>query len=165
MRNPKVIKFMVTMSVLLNVLLLGTLGGMAYKKYADHQERREIKESLTPEARHLMARTMQQNRSEIRAIMQESKRLQEDLVEVMSAEEFDEAAFDKAIEKLKDAQERVAGVKIEATRKLAQELSAEERKRLSKRLSNIFEKRRSSGYKGPHQRPNRFYGDKESKPD
>lgn len=146
-KKPKLVKFLITFSVLLNVMFIGIFGGMVYKKYAEHEERRQARQTLSPEARHLVARTMQQKHREIRKIMTEAKVSQNELVKILKAEKFDEAAFDVQMAKLKEAHEQAAGLKVEATRALAKELSAEERAKLAKRLSSFFDKRRKhKGY-------------------
>lgn len=157
------IKTLITASVLINVMFIGVIGGITYNKYADHKIRQGARESMSPEARNLVARTMQQNRKEIRKVMRDSKRIQDDLIKILEANEFDEVAFDATIEKLKSAQEHVAGLRIEATRSLAKGLSSSERKKLSKRLAGVFNNRRKPHHKDVRDKDVREFKDRRSK--
>lgn len=139
MNKPLLIKSLITASVLLNVLFIGALGGMVYKRYDYQQERRDLMQALSPESKHLMARTMQTNREKVKGIKQSAKRLQNQLVEILKSETLDEAALNQTIEKLSAAQSQAAALKLETTRTLALELSAQERKNLAKRLASTFD--------------------------
>ena len=100
----KCVKRCFTVSVVLNVLLFGVLGGHFFMMWQDHPWW-EIKEELAPETQNYVAATFQNAFRDIREVGDEARKTRADLVKILSAEKFDEKAFDKQIKgfSMKDA--------------------------------------------------------------
>lgn len=133
----KKIKFILTGSLLLNILLGGIITGHCYKRWAHHPWN-SVKQDMAPESRNHIARTFQGAFREIRPIGDEARKARADLVKILSAEDFDEKAFDEGVAKLLDAGERITALKIKATKDIANELSAEERGKMAKRMTDMI---------------------------
>lgn len=133
----KRIKIILTGSVLLNILLAGVIGGHCYKRWAHHPWN-AIKQDMEPESRNHIARTFQGAFREIRPIGDEARKARADLVKIISAEEFDEKAFDEGVGKLIEARDRITALKIKATKDIAAELSAEERAKMAERMTDMI---------------------------
>lgn len=130
-------KILLTASLLINVLLIGFVGGHIYRKWANHPWQ-EVKQELAPQTRNVVGRTFQSTFREIRPLGDEARKERASLVKILSAEEFDEAAFDKAVEHLTGLSEQMMALKIKATKEVAGELSVEERRKMADRMAKMI---------------------------
>ena len=147
----KSLKIIFTLSIILNVLLLGVIAGHTYKKWNDDPIEQAMDE-MSPEGRNIVARKIQaafrEGRDEMRSMRQSKKQLQS----LLTAEEFDASAFEEEALKLHELIKEKGFKRIEITKELAQELSLEDRKVLAKRFSKGFHGgKRSHGGKKPHE--------------
>ena len=132
----KRIKIIFTVSIALNVLLFGAGAGHVYHHWLSHPWH-EVKAELAPETRNIVGRTFQSAFREIRPLGQDARRARADLVKILSAQKFDEAAFDKAVERLSGVKSKMRATKIKATKDLAMQLSAEERRKMAERMAKM----------------------------
>jgi uncharacterized membrane protein len=132
----KCVKRCFTVSVVLNVLLFGVLGGHFFMMWQDHPWW-EIKEELAPETQNYVAATFQNAFRDIREVGDEARKTRADLVKILSAEKFDEKAFDKQIKKLAVTRNKIAAIKIKATKEMAQKLSQPEREKMADRMAKM----------------------------
>ena len=130
-------KTLLTVSLLLNILLIGVVGGHVYKKWADHPWH-EVKKELSPESRNVVGRTFQSAFREIRPLGEEARKARASLVKILSAQEFDEDAFDEAADKLVKIRGDMTALKIQASKDVAKELSVEERKKMANRMAKMI---------------------------
>ncbi|MCB1651774.1 MAG: periplasmic heavy metal sensor [Alphaproteobacteria bacterium] len=131
------VKVLLTVSLLLNVLLLGLACGHVYKKWHDHPWQKTRAE-LSPEARSLIGRTFQATFRDIRPLGDEARKARADMVKILSADEFDGTAFDEAAARLRAVGAQIKDKKIEATKQIASELSAEERRKMAERMTSMI---------------------------
>lgn len=127
-------KIILSVSLITNLLLVGVVGGAAYKKWSARPWH-EVKKQLEPESRNVVARTFQDKFREIRPIGREARKARGDLIKVMTAEEFDVEAFDKAANELTDLRDRISEIKLQATKDILSQLPKEEREKLAGRLA------------------------------
>ncbi len=124
------LKIVFTLSVLLNVLLLGVLAGSCYKRnYGPHDgppHMREADAKLSPR----VAMAMKESRKQERILFDQMKEARQDIMNVLEAPEFDEAAFIAASETINKAQQALADVRTKTTLDLARNATVEERKQL-----------------------------------
>lgn len=133
----KNLKLFFTLSVILNVLLLGVSAGMAlHRPMGPGWDK--VQEQLSPETRQKMAAEFQQAHKDIRPLADKAKAAREEIVEALSNEEFSEPQFDTAIGNLREAQRNIMDYKIAATKRLAAELPPEERKKLASHFARSF---------------------------
>lgn len=137
----KTLKIIFTVSIILNVLLSGAVGGVIYKEWRYHPWH-EIKKELSPEAKNLVARSFQQGRREAGPSIREAMSDRRELVKILEAKEFDAEKFQAKAEELQKIQGKLTDIKIEATLELARELSYEDRKKLAENIARTFSGRK-----------------------
>ncbi len=130
-------KIILSVSLITNLLLVGVVGGAAYKKW-NERPWHEIKKQLEPETRNVVARTFQDKFREIRPIGKDARKARGNLVKVMTAEEFDSEAFDKAAAELIDLRDKMQAVKIQATKDILSQLPADERAKMAGRMAEVI---------------------------
>lgn len=122
-----------TVSILLNLLLVGITGGMML--HQKHKPWHEIKAEMSPETQHLMARTLQKSRRDMGGEMREMRAAKKALAKIMSAKEFDADAYERAMKRMSAARAKVEKGRTKAMKELATQLPREERKKLAGRFT------------------------------
>ncbi len=130
-------KMIFTISVLFNILLLGVAGGIAYQHCKDPYME-TMQEAMSPEGRNIVARTMQQAFREGRDDMESARDAKKEIRAIISAEEFDEVAFDDAAKNLGGIMRGMGEKRIAVTKELAMQLSQEDRVVLAIKFSKGF---------------------------
>lgn len=134
----KKIKIIFTLSLVINILLLGILGGQAYRmKSGGHGSWGTLREKLTPETRVLMKQTFKDKKPEIFAIFKEVREKKNVLIKVFSAEVFNPRAYDAAARDLQQLGIKIANHKLETFKELGTQLPQEDRKVLAQKLVSI----------------------------
>ncbi|HOO82331.1 MAG TPA: periplasmic heavy metal sensor [Alphaproteobacteria bacterium] len=132
----KKIKIVLVGSVVLNLLLGGMVGGHVYKRWSAHPWH-EVKEQLSPESRNLVGRTFQSAFREIKPLGDKARKARVDLVKILSADDFDEEAYDKAAAKMLEIGGEMKAHKVETIKTLAAQLSVEERRKMADRMAQM----------------------------
>ncbi len=145
--NTNAMKIIFTVSVILNVLLLGAAGGLAYKHGSD-KPYHAIHADMSPEGRNVVARAMQNAFRDGREVMQEARAIKKDIRAILTAPEFDAQAFDAKAEELHDIMSAMGHKRIDVTKDLAAQLSQEDRKVLAEKFSKGFRGYDKKGMKG-----------------
>lgn len=151
-----------TVSILLNIMLVGVGGGMAYQHFT-HDPADHISREMSPEARHIVARTMQNAFRDGRATMEQAREIKKEVKAVLSAEVFDDQKFMEEAQKMQDIKREMGKRRIEVTRDLAKQLSQDDRKILAERFSKGFHG--YDGQKKGKKHPHAFLKEHECKPD
>ena len=137
----KKMKIIFTLSLLGNVLLLGVVGGTAYRIKQATQPWKEVRKEISPESRELIKDTFKSKKQDIRGMFQEARVKKKALEDAFTAEEFDPDAFSAAARELQQLGNRMVAHKFETFQELGHMLPQHERKALSKRLvSSLFSK-------------------------
>ncbi len=144
----KAVKIIFTVSILLNLLLVGAFAGLALK-HRSHQPWHEVKNEMAPETQHLMAKAYQDSRREMGVAIKDMRKGRDDLVKIMSAEEFDPEAYDVAMAKIVKARAEMGAKRMEATKEMAAQLPQSERKKLAQKFKR-FGDRKHGGRRGDH---------------
>lgn len=152
--NVKAMKTIFTVSVILNVLLLGAAGGVAYKYWSRDKSYHAIHAEMSPEARNIVARTMQTAFRDGREDMKRARSIKKDIRIILAAPEFDADAFDAKAEALHSIMSKMGHKRIDITKELAAQLSQEDRKALAEKFSKGF---RGHDKKGPKGKPHSFF--------
>lgn len=129
-------KVLLTGSLLLNVMLIGVIGGQVYKRWAAHPWH-EVKKEFSPETRNLVGRTFQGAFREIRPLGAKARKTRAEILKIFTAENFDEEAYDQATEEILETRGQMARLKIQATKDLAKQLSVEERQKMADRMARM----------------------------
>lgn len=144
------LKIFFTLSLLLNITLIGVVAGAGYKRWNDDGPR--FAESRDPQFNHKMAKSMREARKGQEPLFKQMRAAKEDMNKVLSGDQFDEAAFHDASEKMYKVQADMFKARNEAMLNMAREMSAAERKELAahlKAMSERHEKRDRRKEKGP----------------
>jgi uncharacterized membrane protein len=139
-------------SLLLNVLLIGIIiGNISHRvdgKRFMRRHRREFAMKLPPAKQELFFTTMEQVNRENRGIHRQMREARQRVLLILTAPEFDEAAYQQEVKKLDQLRTQMMRRLEDATKELAKQLDQEERKALADHLRNP----RSSPDEGPPRR-------------
>ncbi len=150
----KKIKTVLTISIILNVLLLGVLIGMSADDYKDHRNRRaefrSAVDKLPADKSKLVKKTMRGLHKETRKTRNEVRKTRNNINKIISAPEFDGSAYDKEIENLQRLQSEIMYKFGKVTKKLAVQLEQDERKVIAELLKKrTFKHQRHDGHPKP----------------
>lgn len=135
----KKMKIIFTLSVVLNVLLIGLVAGKAVHSFRGHHDPVEkIAKDMSPEGRHIVARTMQNAFREGRDKMKEMRKTKDEMKKIITADEFDPDAFEAQAEKMHGMFAEMGQKRIEVTKELASQLSKEDRVKLAEGFAKGF---------------------------
>lgn len=126
-----------TVSVTLNLFMVGMLGAIMVQGPASH-DARSVVDGMDPETQHLMARAFQKGHHDMGAKISKIQDSKKAIKNILSAKEFDADAYDRALERLYEAQEAVRTHRADVIKEMAEQLPQEERKVLAEGLSSPF---------------------------
>ncbi|PCK00599.1 MAG: hypothetical protein COA45_02145 [Zetaproteobacteria bacterium] len=148
----KKVKVIFTISLVTNILLLGMLGGQAYRMKQDGRSSwGALREQLKPETATLMKQIFKDKKYEVFQIFKEVRQKKAALIDIFSAEVFDAAAYDVAAQDLQQLGMKISSHKLETFKELGAQLPQEERQKLAQKLvSSVLGKHWRKGKKGRH---------------
>ncbi|MBX2834682.1 MAG: periplasmic heavy metal sensor [Micavibrio sp.] len=129
-------KVALTLSILMNILFIGVAGGIAYRQWS-HKPWHKVSHDLSPEARNIVGRSFQAAFKDIRPLGNDARKKRAELIKILSAETFEEEAFDENVSKLVSIQDEIMAMKIEGIRKMAKELPAEDRAKMADKIARV----------------------------
>ncbi len=136
------LKKVLTVSILLNILLLGVLAGFINTRLHSDWFYSAAHE-FNPESRHLAARIMRKTRNGLETDIRRLHKTRDDIMKVLQADDFDSLSYEHNADKLRSTQARILDTKLNATKELALALPDKERQYLAGRLAeSLGEKRR-----------------------
>ena len=133
----KRVKIVFIVSLVINLLLLGIIGGHTFDRYKKHPWH-QMKEQLSPETRNLVGRTFQSAFREIKPIGDEARKVRAELVKILSADDFDEASFDQQAEKMLEIGGKMDAHKIETVKTLALQMDAADRRVMADKMTKMI---------------------------
>lgn len=134
----KTTKLFFTLSVLLNLSLVGIVGGHALRQAQEGDWGSFASEDLSPETRQIMRQVYKDKYQEIWDMRADLRRKKGDLKDVIFAEEFDVKAFKKAASEIKKQNDRAFESRIDSFTKVLQKLPKAEREKLAQRTIDIL---------------------------
>lgn len=149
----KVVKIVLAVSLLLNVGLAGMAGSFVYKKH-QHKKYMESVRGGSPEANDEVRTKMREHfrgsRDEIKQSFQESRVAHKSLIDTLTADEFDHAAFEKAAQDFVDSQQSMMTLKIKMIGDIAEGLSSEDRKAMARGLAGMLMQKKPHKKRGDY---------------
>jgi uncharacterized membrane protein len=125
-------------SIILNVLLLGFVLGQSPRRFdrnAMRQQRIEQVIKDLPEASQQRLRErFQQLRSTADPLFEQMRKAQDEAIQVLGAESFDEAALDRQEVKINELRARISKQLSQSVKSAIKDLSPEERRRFAQML-------------------------------
>ncbi len=148
----KSVKIIFTLSIILNLLLLGIIGGHAYRIKNKPRAWDEVKQSLAPETNKVFKEAFKGKGKDIWRFSKDVKQRKQALKEVIVAEEFDSVAFDAAARDLLTLKEAFSDRKVKFMEGVLSQLPQEERVKLADHMvEKLFGKSlRKKGGKHKH---------------
>ncbi len=128
------VKMMFTLSIFVNLLLVGVIGGHLARKAQHHTFWQE--DNISVEARALLKEKMKGKFSEIKPLFQAMRDTKNDMEQILAAPEFDEAAFYIFAGRMSDLHVQITQKRLELTMEIVKELSPEDRKALASHLAS-----------------------------
>ena len=144
----KTMKIIFTLSILINLVLVGVVSGSLYKRHKKHAP--PIPKELSTEIRAKLEGNIKESRGKMREQFKELKQSHEVLQRIVTAEQFDIDAYNESVNKILDAKDEISKQKAEMMGNILSELSLEERKKISEKLV------KSLSYKTGRKGPKRF---------
>lgn len=143
----KRMKIIFTLSLLLNIVLIGVGGGMFYR----FTMQGPVPGDMTPEGRHFMARTFQEGRDRVKPLIADIKQKRAAVEEIMIAEQFDLEAYKVAVSAMMDSRDRISRKRAEIMGEALVDLPHADRQRLAKHMLDGLTGKRPHR-KGYHQK-------------
>lgn len=132
------VKILIMVSVLLNVLLIGVvIGHVSHRFGRTGYARRPVaglKAKLPAEKERLLSETLKRLHRENREIRREIRETREKAMSILTAPEFDEAAYQAEADRIQKLRRNRMQALADATRGLARRFTQEERKALAEIL-------------------------------
>lgn len=151
----KKIKILFTLSILANLLLIGFLAGHELKQFHE-KPWDELAREASPETAELIHNTFRDGWKDFGPLVKEARAVKARMVEVLSAEKLDPKAFDTVINDMKVVKDKMSALRINNLKKISEQVSQEERRKLAIKFTDTFFERGSHGKKGN-------FGDKPAK--
>ena len=127
----KSVKIIFTLSIILNLLLLGLIGGHAMRVRGEPRPWDEMKTALAPETLGVLKTTFKDKRKDIFPLFKEARNIKQQMKSIITAESFDLAAFDAQAKALQDLNVQFSEHRLEALRDILSQLPQAERAKLA----------------------------------
>lgn len=132
------IKIIFTVLVLLNITLLGVVGGGYYKMQRQHVTH----ETPNKEVRDFIKEKMKTSKKGMLNQFKEIRQYHSELKQIVTAPEFDRAAYDEVVTKILEVKNQISHQKAEATGNILADMSQEQRQKMAEGLlKNLSGKR------------------------
>ncbi len=151
----KRMKVILTISLLLNILLIGVLGGHAYRTHSDERKGfHELKASLSDETQKMLKDEMYARKDKIKSMKRQMKAFIGEFERISTQDTFDVAAYDAFSKRFIEFDGEVTRRRLEMFKDMALVLSVEERRTFSKMMSKKIMGRYMRGHDryGPHKK-------------
>lgn len=153
----KTIKVFIFFSVVLNLLLVGmVIGHLSHRWGKEHWRQApftEAIERLPKEKQAMVKETMKEAFSKGKGLGKEIRKERKEIVKVITAEPFDEAAYDAHVATIHRLRTEQMHLFSDAVKHVAEELTPEERKTLVKTLRQPPWPRKPCDRMPPEERP------------
>ncbi len=126
----KRMKLIFTVSLLLNIILIGVGAGMLFRFCQDIP----IPADMSPEARHFVAMTFQNGREQVKPLIDDVKAKRKVVEMLLTADAFDAKAYGKAVDDLLETQAKIARKRADIMEAALQDLPAADRKKFADRI-------------------------------
>lgn len=141
----KNIKIILMTSIVLNLALVGTVAGMAYKNW--DMRRPPIPADLTQESQSLVRKTFEAGRADVRPMIEHLKSGRKTLQSVLFAPTFDRAAYQSAMDQYLDAKNDMAHKRGKVMGDILEQLPPQDREKFAAHVMKTlkWDRPRASG--------------------
>jgi uncharacterized membrane protein len=133
----KTVKTLFTLSILLNILLLGIGAGFAIKEWREDPWWEQAKVELSPQSQDLLKKSFDKMHDDMAPLIAETREAREQLKNLMAQESFDSKKFDQITAHIRDVRQKMGDKMTATTKELVSNLSPDERKKMADRFVGI----------------------------
>lgn len=131
----KKLKLIFTLSLILNVFLAGSLGGMVAGKMKPPPLNMEREHgNISPESREIIRKAVHQSINDSMPMMEEADLQRKSMMEALSGETINKKKYMEAAEKMAEARHALIHKRSLTTLEIAEKLSAEERTKMAQHM-------------------------------
>lgn len=152
----RTIKILFTLSVLLNVLLLGAAGGYAIKRMQAQSQKPwdHIKNDLSPESQKMVTEGFQKIRTDMEPLMNEVRKTREEMKSILMEDRFDVRKYNEAALRAQGLRREMSEKFMGSTQKIVAGLTPEERKKVAAHfVGQDWKRKRNPIWSCPDARP------------
>ena len=149
----KTIKIIFTLSILLNLTLMGFVGADYYKRSKHHKPPFMMDKNI-----HDIVKKLKPSREEMKQRMREARENREALKSIIQAKEFDLSAYQSAMDKIMNQKDKMARARVDKMGETLSQLSQEDRIALSNHMIKKLSGQERGGrppHKDKRQKPSR----------
>jgi uncharacterized membrane protein len=128
--SSKKLKTLFTLSVALNVLLLGAAAGFAIKEWRE-EPWHMAKANMSPQSREMLSQRYQQMHRDMAPLLAEMRKSRDSMRAVMMQDPFDTAKFDQAIARLRSLRQQMGDRMSATTKEIVMNMPSEERRKMA----------------------------------
>ena len=132
------VKILFTLSVIVNVILLGVAGGYVMRDMGKGPWE-EASQELSPESRAMVSQMFEKMHADAKPIMEDMKEARQDLKNVMMKQDFDPKKFDECIDRMRDLRLKMGQKFAATTKEVAMSLPPMERQRMAEKFLSGFD--------------------------
>jgi uncharacterized membrane protein len=134
----KLVKVTFTLSVLLNVFLLGAITSYGYASLHNApKEHKAVKENLSDEGKRYIKQVHKTTRKEMKETFSKARNIKKELIDVLRKEDFNKEDYEFLAIEMIELQNELLKSKLKMHLQMANDLPSADRKLLSNRLSNF----------------------------
>lgn len=131
-------KILFTLSVALNLALIGTIAGHQAGRWRQDAPWQEIQKGLAPQTQEIMRKMFEEKREKIKANWMEMREKKKNMEAILSAPQFDAQAFDVAVQDWQAFNAQVTQSKMETFKTIMGQLPQEERAKLAEKFVKVL---------------------------
>lgn len=152
------LKIIFTLSVLLNILLIGAGLGWHHKR-SHHWPGKDVRSEISEESRAVMKQNFKNAKAQYKPIFEEMREDKKAVQAVLEADEFDEAAYDSAVDELLSTRDKLSRTMSGQAKNFLRDLPPEDRKAMAE---HMVQKMSGHGHYKKHKKPGERKLDKPS---
>lgn len=126
----KNLKILFTLSIILNVLLLGAGGGFAFKEMQE-KPWRMMKVQMSPEGRERMSAHYEAMRDDMAPLFAEMRKSREQMKEIMASQNFSMNEYDAITKHIRVLRQQIGDKMNAATRQLVVDMPPNDRQKMA----------------------------------
>ncbi len=152
----KNVKILFTLSVVLNVLLLGAMGGMCFRHWQENSWRM-AKNEMSPQSQEMLRSRFSAMHEEMAPLFAEMRKNRDEMRVLLQQDAFDPVRFDIVTQNYRKLRRQMGEKMSDATKQLAAKLPAQDRQKMANQFVQGFGWKYAGARKGdcPHGGPDK----------
>jgi len=130
----KSVKIIFTLSIALNLLFIGLVGGYIYRVKFTPKPWEEVKSKLSPETRDVIRTSFKEGRGEIIPLIRDIRKKKKAMKQIITANEFDVSAYNNLVQEIQALDRKFIKSKYDRVGNILSKLPQEERLKMADHL-------------------------------